>query len=167
MGVVTIVLAKRSLREHITRIETSEKGIGLLGFGVSAHRLGPPVLTVIGEQSGAPDTCEIMILTSRVCVYGCRSLTRRCALSIPVRLTISILELSSHADLAAFASALDRRRSDYQVLLKGLTFPRPIGDDVIPPYEEFLPEIRDRLISIEDCHVMVREAMYRSAKLMI
>lgn len=35
VGVVTVVLAKKAVREHITRVETSEKGIGLLGFGVS------------------------------------------------------------------------------------------------------------------------------------
>jgi hypothetical protein len=35
VGVVTIVLAKHSIREAITHVETSERGIGLLGFGVS------------------------------------------------------------------------------------------------------------------------------------
>ena len=58
-------------------------------------------------------------------------------------------------DLAAFATALERRRSDFQTLLKGLTFPRPMGEDALPAYEEFLPEIRDRLVGVEDSHVLV------------
>ena len=36
VGVMTIVFVRKSLRPAITRIETSERGIGLLGFGVSA-----------------------------------------------------------------------------------------------------------------------------------
>jgi hypothetical protein len=51
---------------------------------------------------------------------------------------------------------LDRRRTDYATLLKGLTFPRPIGEDVVPALEEFLPNHPDRLLSIEDAHVLVR-----------
>lgn len=58
-------------------------------------------------------------------------------------------------DLAAFATALDRRRTDYDVLRKTLSFPRPVGEDILPAYEEFLPEIRDRLLSVEDSHVLV------------
>jgi hypothetical protein len=64
--------------------------------------------------------------------------------------------LLSTQDLAAFANALDRRRTDYATLLKGLTFPRPIGEDVVPALEEFLPNHPDRLLSIEDAHVLVR-----------
>ena len=30
---MTLVLVKRSLRPFITRVQTSEKGVGLLGFG--------------------------------------------------------------------------------------------------------------------------------------
>ncbi len=59
-------------------------------------------------------------------------------------------------DLAAFANALDRRRSDFQTLWKGLTYPPFKLDDTIPPaFEEFVPEQRDRLSSIEDSHVLV------------
>lgn len=59
------------------------------------------------------------------------------------------------SDLAAFASALDRRRSDYSALLKSLTFSRPAGEGILPAYEEFLPENRDKLLSVEDSHVLV------------
>lgn len=60
------------------------------------------------------------------------------------------------ADLAAFASALDRRRSDYETLRVGLTFPLPAGEDVIPACEEFLPESRDKLLGTEDVNIVVR-----------
>lgn len=66
---------------------------------------------------------------------------------------------SEQADLAAFATALERRRTDYQTLLRGLTFPRPADDSVMPAYEEFLPEVRDRLLGIEDSHVLVRSPL--------
>lgn len=58
------------------------------------------------------------------------------------------------ADLAAFATALERRRADFHVLLKTLTFPRPAAD-ATPAFDEFLPELRDKLISLEDSHVVV------------
>mgnify|MGYP002718848398 CR=1 FL=1 len=35
VGVITIVFVKRTLRDAVSQIETSERGIGLLGFGVS------------------------------------------------------------------------------------------------------------------------------------
>jgi len=57
-------------------------------------------------------------------------------------------------DLAAFATALDRRRADYHVLLKTLSFPRPSGD-IPPAFDEFGNETRDKLVSIEDSHLMV------------
>ena len=71
-------------------------------------------------------------------------------LSLAVYLTVLI------PDLAAFATALERRRSDFQTLRKTLTFSRPSGEDLIPAYDEFLPEIRDRLLGVEDAHVLVR-----------
>ena len=39
VGVVTMVFVKKSIREAVTRVETSERGIGLLGFGVSCSTL--------------------------------------------------------------------------------------------------------------------------------
>lgn len=36
VGVMTIVLVRKTLRSAITRVETSEKGIGLMGFIVSS-----------------------------------------------------------------------------------------------------------------------------------
>jgi hypothetical protein len=35
VGVVTVVFVKKTLRSAISRVETSERGIGLLGWGVS------------------------------------------------------------------------------------------------------------------------------------
>jgi phosphatidylinositol-bisphosphatase len=35
VGVMTIVLVRNSLREAVSQVQTSERGIGLLGFGVS------------------------------------------------------------------------------------------------------------------------------------
>lgn len=49
---------------------------------------------------------------------------------------------------------------DYQVLLKGLPFPLPSGDDVIPALEEFYPETKDRLLGVEDCHALVSACAY-------
>ena len=59
-------------------------------------------------------------------------------------------------DLAAFAAALERRRADYQVLLKGLTFLRDLPTDIQPAFEEFPPEVTDRPMSPEDAHALVR-----------
>ena len=39
VGVMTIVLVRKTLRSAITRVETSEKGIGLMGFVVSPFTL--------------------------------------------------------------------------------------------------------------------------------
>ncbi|CAD6564187.1 MAG: hypothetical protein TREMPRED_004465 [Tremellales sp. Tagirdzhanova-0007] len=61
--------------------------------------------------------------------------------------------VNSH--LAAFTGALDRRRSDFQTLLKGLTFPQPDQDDITPAFEEFLPDHRDRPLSVEDTNILV------------
>jgi hypothetical protein len=35
VGVVTVVFVRKTLRSAISRVETSERGIGLLGWGVS------------------------------------------------------------------------------------------------------------------------------------
>lgn len=123
-------------------------------------------------------------------------------------------------DMAAFTSALDRRRQDYQILRSGLTFPRPLssasltsaplssssaasisiplissassassgtlasgvgtgtaagagtmstggtkeektksegeGETINPVFEEFWPEVKDKLLTLEDCHLLVR-----------
>ena len=58
-------------------------------------------------------------------------------------------------DLAAFATALDRRRSDFQTLTKSLTYTHPFGEEIIPAFEEFMPEHKDRLLATEDAHVLV------------
>lgn len=130
--------------------------------------------------------------------------------------------------MAAFTSALDRRRQDYQILRSGLTFPRPLssasltsaplsssstasisippissassassgtlasgvgtgigtaagtaagagagtmstggtreektksegeGETINPVFEEFWPEVKDKLLTLEDCHLLVR-----------
>jgi hypothetical protein len=56
VGVMTIVLVRKSLREAVSQVQTSERGIGLLGFGVSGidsvHVYGPR-LTGVGQQ-GSP-----------------------------------------------------------------------------------------------------------------
>ncbi|TYJ52019.1 hypothetical protein B9479_007396 [Cryptococcus floricola] len=83
VGVVTIILVRKSLRPHISRIETAEKGIGLLGFG--------------GNKAG---------VAVRMKVYD----------------TVFCF-VNSH--LAAFSTALDRRRLDFSTLRSTLTFPRP------------------------------------------
>ncbi|KAE8542972.1 hypothetical protein D1P53_000459 [Cryptococcus gattii VGV] len=125
------------------------------------------------------------------------------------------------ADMAAFTSALDRRRQDYQILRSGLTFPRPLssasltsaplssssaasislppissassassgtlasavgtgaetgsgtgtmstggtreektksegeGETINPVFEEFWPEVKDKLLTLEDCHLLI------------
>ena len=58
------------------------------------------------------------------------------------------------ADLAAFASALDRRRADFQVLLRGLPFQNPVGEDVVPAWEEFYSPA-NRMLGVDDSHVLV------------
>lgn len=70
-----------------------------------------------------------------------------------ISLALPIVDQSP--DLAAFATALERRRTDYATLLRGLTFPRPSGADVVPAFEEFLPQQKDRLISIEESNALV------------
>jgi len=57
VGVVTIVLAKHSIREAITSVETSERGIGLLGFGVS-HSI-PVSVEVLANQKGNKAVSQI------------------------------------------------------------------------------------------------------------
>jgi hypothetical protein len=52
---MTIVLVKKTLREAISHVQTSERGIGLLGFGVSfasAPSCGCGMLMATGQQSG-------------------------------------------------------------------------------------------------------------------
>ncbi|ODN75742.1 hypothetical protein, variant [Cryptococcus amylolentus CBS 6039] len=83
VGVVTIILVRKSLRPHVSRIETAERGIGLLGFG--------------GNKAG---------VAVRMKVYD----------------TVFCF-VNSH--LAAFSTALDRRRLDFSTLRSTLTFPRP------------------------------------------
>lgn len=47
---MTIVLVRKTLRSVITRVETSEKGIGLMGFVVSPCQTAKMVvLTVVGQ----------------------------------------------------------------------------------------------------------------------
>ncbi|WWC85634.1 uncharacterized protein L201_000500 [Kwoniella dendrophila CBS 6074] len=108
VGVMMIILVRKTLKEAITRVETSERGIGLLGFGGVAVRL--------------------KVHDTTLCFVD--------------------------AHMAAFATALDRRRSDYQVLKTGLTFPRPNEADLTAAYEEFLPEAKEKLLSQEDSHIL-------------
>jgi len=59
-------------------------------------------------------------------------------------------------DLAAFANALDRRRLDYSALVDSLTFPRPLESEVSAlAFEEFLPDLPDRLLSLQDSNAIV------------
>lgn len=128
---------------------------------------------------------------------------------------------STKIDMAAFTSALDRRRQDYQILRLGLNFPRPLSsasltsaplsssstvsisvpptssassvssgtltsgagtgagtgtgtaesgvtgqskeeakleeqaETINPVFEEFWPEVKDKLLTLEDCHLLV------------
>ncbi|OCF71352.1 hypothetical protein I204_07979 [Kwoniella mangroviensis CBS 8886] len=94
VGVMMIILVRKSLKEFISRVETSERGIGLLGFG--------------GNKAG-----------------------------VAVRLKVHDTTLCFvNAHMAAFATALDRRRADYQVLRTGLTFPRPNEADLTAAFED-------------------------------
>ncbi|WWC67008.1 uncharacterized protein I206_100915 [Kwoniella pini CBS 10737] len=112
VGVMMIILVRKSLGEHVARVETSERGIGLLGFG--------------GNKAG-----------------------------VAVRLKIHDTTLCFvNAHMAAFATALDRRRSDYQVLKAGLTFHRPNETDLTAAFEEFLPEAKDKFLNQEDSHIL-------------
>ncbi|WVW81619.1 hypothetical protein I302_103614 [Kwoniella bestiolae CBS 10118] len=108
VGVMMIIFVRKSLKEYVTRVETSERGIGLLGFGGVAVRL--------------------KIHDTTLCFVN--------------------------AHMAAFATALDRRRSDYQVLKTGLTFPRPNEADLTAGFEEFLPEAKEKLLNQEDSHLL-------------
>ncbi|WVQ76507.1 hypothetical protein IAR50_006177 [Cryptococcus sp. DSM 104548] len=156
VGVVTIILVRKSLRPYISRIETAERGIGLLGFG--------------GNKAG---------VAVRMKVYD----------------TVFCF-VNSH--LAAFSTALDRRRLDFSTLRSTLTFPRPpitnvdafkppitrvnssvstksagikdgksedgkedegneekVGVDVVNPvFEEFWPE-EGKALGVDDSHVLV------------
>ncbi|WWD06010.1 hypothetical protein V865_004095 [Kwoniella europaea PYCC6329] len=108
VGVMMIILVRKSLKEFISRVETSERGIGLLGFGGVAVRL--------------------KVHDTTLCFVN--------------------------AHMAAFATALDRRRADYQVLRTGLTFPRPNEADLTAAFEEFLPEAKEKLLTQEDSHML-------------
>ncbi|WVQ80297.1 hypothetical protein IAT38_002402 [Cryptococcus sp. DSM 104549] len=122
VGVVMIVLVRKTIKEYVTRVETSEKGIGLLGFG--------------GNKAG---------VAVRLQVYDT---------------TVGFV----NAHMAAFATALERRRTDYAALRTGLTFPRPttaasLDEEgkpapIVPAFEEFWPEVRDRLLTQDDCHLL-------------
>jgi hypothetical protein len=57
-------------------------------------------------------------------------------------------------DLAAFATALERRRTDYTTLLGGLSFPRPQYDSALA-YEEFLPDQKDKPLALKDSNALV------------
>ncbi|WVQ93909.1 hypothetical protein IAU59_000987 [Kwoniella sp. CBS 9459] len=108
VGVLMIVFVRKTLKEAISRVETSERGIGLLGFGGVAVRL--------------------KVHDTTLCFVN--------------------------AHMAAFATALERRRYDYQALRTGLAFARPGEADLTPAFEEFLPEARERLLTQEDSHVL-------------
>lgn len=52
VGVMTMVFVKKSLRAAVRRVDTCERGIGLLGFGVSIRQnVRVPLTSVEGEQS--------------------------------------------------------------------------------------------------------------------
>ncbi|WVF66286.1 hypothetical protein IAT40_001026 [Kwoniella sp. CBS 6097] len=108
VGVLMIVLVKKTLKEAISRVETSERGIGLLGFGGVAVKM--------------------KVHDTTLCFVN--------------------------AHMAAFATALGRRRYDYQALKVGLTFSRPNEADLTPAFEEFLPEAKERPLMQEDSHVL-------------
>ncbi|ORX34560.1 Endonuclease/exonuclease/phosphatase [Kockovaella imperatae] len=112
VGVMTLVFVRKTLRPHVTHVQTSERGIGLLGFG--------------GNKAG---------VCVRLKIYDT---------------TVAIV--NSH--LAAFATALERRRADFQVLLKGLPFPVSVGEEIVPAFEEFWSEAKDRPLGVEDSHVL-------------
>ena len=67
VGVVTIVLVKKALKDDVTQIETSERGIGLLGFGVSAGCVHKVMWLIIRETkrsvtvSIAVSACIVLI----------------------------------------------------------------------------------------------------------
>lgn len=144
-------------------------------------------------------------------------------LSLFTMLTLSLLLpifTRQKTDMAAFTSALDRRRQDYQILRLGLAFPRPLSsasltsaplsssstvsisvpptssassvssgtltsgagtgtgtgagesgvinenkeetklegeaETINPVFEEFWPEGKDKLLTLEDCNLLVR-----------
>ncbi|KIR43959.1 inositol-polyphosphate 5-phosphatase [Cryptococcus deuterogattii 99/473] len=178
VGVVMIILVRKTLRPHISRVENSERGIGLLGFG--------------GNKAGV--AVRLKVHDTTLCFVNCH--------------------------MAAFTSALDRRRQDYQILRSGLTFPRPLssasltsaplssssaasisippissassassgtlasgvgtgtaagagtmstggtkeektksdgeGETINPVFEEFWPEVKDKLLTLEDCHLLLK-----------
>ncbi|KIR79357.1 inositol-polyphosphate 5-phosphatase [Cryptococcus gattii EJB2] len=181
VGVVMIILVRKTLRPYISRVESSERGIGLLGFG--------------GNKAGV--AVRLKVHDTTLCFVNCH--------------------------MAAFTSALDRRRQDYQILRSGLTFPRPLssasltsaplsssstasisippissassassgtlasgigtgigtaagagagtmstggtreektksegeGETINPVFEEFWPEVKDKLLTLEDCHLLI------------
>ncbi|WVO23706.1 uncharacterized protein IAS62_005061 [Cryptococcus decagattii] len=179
VGVVMIILVRKTLRPYISRVESSERGIGLLGFG--------------GNKAGV--AVRLKVHDTTLCFVNCH--------------------------MAAFTSALDRRRQDYQILRSGLTFPRPLssasltsaplssssaasisippissassassgtfasavgtgtgtaagagtmstggtreektksegeGETINPVFEEFWPEVKDKPLTLEDCHLLI------------
>jgi hypothetical protein len=60
-----------------------------------------------------------------------------------------------HTDLAAFADALDRRRSDYASLKASLSFPSGTGTEETLALDEFRPEESGRNLGVEDSHALV------------
>lgn len=58
--------------------------------------------------------------------------------------------------MAAWATALDRRRQDYATLRRTLTFPRPADSEVtVLAAEEFLPEDPSQAIQLGDSNALV------------
>ncbi|KAI9636052.1 Endonuclease/exonuclease/phosphatase [Dioszegia hungarica] len=112
VGVLMLVFVRKTLQEVVTEIETSERGIGLLGFG--------------GNKAGV-------------------------AVRLKIHDTVFCF-VNSH--LAAFADALDRRRSDYASLKASLSFPSGTGTEETLALDEFRPEKSGRSLSVEDSHAL-------------
>lgn len=161
MGVLTIVLVRKTLRPSISRVETSEKGIGLLGFGVS-------LLVLVQRADGAMLTCRATKLwvavesftenftneqgvAVRIKVHD-HTLTFVNSRESPLRSLCSNVE---SPDLAAFATALERRRQDCSTLLRTLAFPRPTPQDTPAAFEEFLPEQKEKVLSVDEGNALV------------
>jgi hypothetical protein len=58
VGVLMLVFVRKTLQEVVTEVETSERGIGLLGFGVSVlHTRSRLPADIAGKQSGTLVVC--------------------------------------------------------------------------------------------------------------
>jgi phosphatidylinositol-bisphosphatase len=161
-----LVFIRKSLEADVSCLETSERGIGLLGFGVSIFVLFEwSELEVVGADGFRATRLwvypakvpyqvyllELQGVAVRLKVHD----TTFCFVNSRTSRWTAMSGADCVLDLAAFTNALERRRADYQSLVAGLTFAPVTGSEELLALDEFQPEERGKVIGIQDSHVVV------------